>query len=345
MRNCTVSLVLVVVPLVGACFDAAEDCHNLGSCPPDAGAAPTPSDVCGGTCVPGGVSPSWSPAPWPVWFGATQAPANLCAQVDRELHEAFDGTVRPSPVCGVCTCSAPSGSCEVSSITESSASCMTSTPGLTSQPFAPPSGWNGSCLPVPAVAGAVESVTVAPVVVNETCTPHVVTTMDRPRPGDLAYAHACGSATATCPNEGDVCVPALPKGKVLQGLPSGLWTYCVTSPTETAAPCPSEYPIERDFGNGWSTPTCADCTCDLTGGSCGPSLVTFYEDGACTSTSADEDGSVKAQASTPMCLDVPAAPGSMSAAPSVYTPGTCTPGGGASSPPTAAEPMTFCCQE
>jgi hypothetical protein len=339
----------IVACLLAACSHMADNCEDLGTCPPlDAGA---PTDPCRGTCVAGDVSASLTMEPWIVWLGNVQAPNDLCeTQVHEAPHEAFDGTVAPSPpVCPVCTCSESSGSCAILAVTDSTATCMDSMPGLT-LPLPLPNGWDGSCIALPPVSGVVASVTVEPLaVVDEGCTPQPVTTTTSPHPQAWSYAHACGGfATGTCPNDGDVCVPALPVGDVPKGLPKGVWTYCVSyTSSDTTAKCPAEYPVRRDFGNGWTDPRhCADCTCGPpVGSSCDESLVTLYSDDACTD--ADEVGAVEAQQSTQMCVDVPEAPGSMTAASSVYMSGTCTPGGGGivGGPPTPAEPMAFCCQE
>jgi hypothetical protein len=340
VRAPALALLVITAALAAACADAAEDCHNLGTCPlPPTPIVEAPSNTCQGTCV-----PAESMEPWLVWFGGGQAPGDLCEQVQPTAEAAFDGTVQPPPmVCPACTCSTPSGSCDVDTVTESIASCMASMPGFTF-PFAPPTAWDGSCLGVTSAAGVAASVTLAPVVVHDACTPQMIMDTKPPHPPQTwSYAHACaGFAMGACKNDGEICVPALPSFNA----PAGLWTYCVSSPTETLAPCPSNYPIGRTFGNGWTKQTCTDCTCTAVGGSCttsADSLVTFYSDDACS----NEIGAVVPETSMSMCVDVPGSPGSMSATLPTYMPGTCVKDGGEviGGPPTPAEPMAFCCQE
>jgi hypothetical protein len=327
-------LALTAPALIGAC--ASSDCEDLGTCPPrDAGA---PSNACQGTCLP---SPPSFGGPYVVWMGETAPPSDPCARP--LLQDFFEGTAAPPPlVCGECACSTPSGSCALPATATVGASCSGSGASTT---FELPSGWNGSCatfLPFESV----ESVTVAPLVLEEGCSPHVV--MDTkpppppPPPQAWPYVNACQeSVTGTCSNDGDVCAPALASSQ-----PSAfVWTYCV-SMEEPAQSCPSAYPIQRDFGNGWpDAPTCMPCTCSApVGSSCSPSTITAYSDAACT----DAVGAVEAQASTSSCapLSTASSLGSMSATPSMYAPGTCTPSGGITGgPPTPAVAMTFCCQE
>jgi hypothetical protein len=329
------------------CLDSADDCNLTASCPLPA----APSDACEGTCVPGHFSPAWSD-PWLVWLGGEKPSGDLCSQVNTNLQMAFNGTVQPPTlVCPGCTCSTPSGSCEVATVTESTESCMASMPGFTF-PFAPPSGWDGSCLALTSASGmaVTASMTVASVVVHDACTPQTIMDMKPPPPPPQpwSYVQMCGFAPGTCPQGGDVCEPAVPVGKLLLSLPPGLWTYCVSPATDTTATCPPEYPIGRNFGSGWSTQTCADCTCTQpVGSSCSTtdSLVTFYSDDAC----ADDVGAVVPQSSMPMCVDVPSTSpvGSMSASVPTYMPGMCMHGGGGvvGGPPTPAEAMPLCCLE
>ena len=73
-----------------------------------------------------------------------------------------------------------------------------------------------------------------------------------------------------------------------------------------------------------------------------PDAIIVYADGACS----DQIASVSVQSSASMCVDIlsDSPLGSMTASPSAYTPGTCTPSGGAmTGPPIADAPTTFCC--
>lgn len=167
--------------------------------------------------------------------------------------------------------------------------------------------------------------------------------MKQPHPPEAwAYVFACEGSAGTCSNADDVCEPALPTPPS----PAFMWTYCVSLEDPTKS-CPTSFPIERDFGNGWTdVPTCAPCTCSAPEGSaCSPSIVTVYSDPECS----NEVGSVEAQTLMSTCSPIPSASslGSIAATPSMYTPGACTHAGGVviGGPPVTANPMTFCCEE
>ena len=97
------------------------------------------------------------------------------------------------------------------------------------------------------------------------------------------------------------------------------------------------------FADDFMEPPCSPCTCGAPEGStCAASLVSFYADGACS----DEIASVSVQSSASMCVDIlsDSPLGSMTASPSIYTPGTCTPSGStATGAAIASAPTTFCC--
>src|SRR5262249_33710818 len=124
----------------------------------------------------------------------------------------------PPPVCTGCACATPSGSCGPPvAATANDGPC--SAPGA-GTPFDAPIPCDGNCATPPTVT-SVRSVTVAPIILNESaCVPSELLAIPRKLPASAAYALGChGEVQGSCPNTGDKCVPSLPNGP---------WTYCIS---------------------------------------------------------------------------------------------------------------------
>ena len=323
------------MPWVGACIDyrTAEECQDIGTCPlPDAGVivvqdAPPP---CAGQCVPLAYA-DWN-GPFLVWLGPEPQRPSGCPD---QASFSYGGVAAPTPpVCGACTCQPSTGACALpATVTAHADQCPGTGSGIA---FDPSSVWDGSCTAPGAITGGVESVAVAPLRVNESCAPVVQVPLEPSHPHTLALG--CGStAIGTCPEHGDVCLPAAQN-----------WRYCIShdgAGDAYTAQCPkgSPYSEINVFADDFIQPACSPCTCGSpVGSACGASLVSFYADGACS----EQIASVTAQSSASMCVDIPATSpmGSMTASPPAYSSGTCTPSGGAlTGTPIPIAPLTFCC--
>lgn len=329
----------------GACIDlhTAEECDLTLSCAPvDAGVvvvqAPPPSDVCEGTCVPGSYA-GWSP-PFLARLGNDKGPSKC---PDQATNPYFSGVAPPAaPTCGECTCQASTGSCGFPAIMTANAStCMDPGAGTA---FDPPSAWDGSCTPQDAIAGGIQSVTIAPLVLSEDGCVAVPPVIPKDLPKQAAFARGCtGTASGVCPNSGDACEPALPSKKQD---PAAIWTYCVNqmgAGGEYTSTCPKQYPNMHVFADAYTdTRACSPCTCGPPEGSACSSLVSVFADTAC----ADQIGSVTALSSESMCVDIPPASplGSKTASAPAYEPGTCPAGGGVMTGSLLADaPWTLCC--
>jgi hypothetical protein len=336
----------LVVLLVGACFDlhTAEECDKTSTCPPPADAGvivvveQAPPGACEGTCVPGTYA-GWSP-PFLARLSEDTGPSKCPLQATNPYWFGF--APPPAPTCGGCTCQASTGSCALpAGMTANTAMCGAPSSGTA---FDPPSPWDGSCTTQDAVAGGVQSVTVAPLVVTEDGCVAVPPVVPQNLPKSAAFVQSCtGAASGVCPNSGDLCQPALPSKKQD---PGATWTYCVQrqgAGDEYTSKCPTQYPEMFVFAAGYTdTRACSPCTCGLPEGSGCSSLVAVYADGACS----DEIGSVTALSSGPQCVDMPPASplGSKAASPPEYEPGTCPAGGGSMTGSLLPdEAWTLCC--
>lgn len=338
-----VALLALAATLGSACFDAAGDCVRTVSCPPPEPAATQPQ-ACDGTCVPGDVAEGWSAQPDLVWMN-DGVPEQCPAQAPNDV---FEGPALPEgPLCGTCSCSRPTGTCQLPSAAwASSFACPN--PGTTA--FDPPAAWDGSCTQHDAVVAGMASVTFAPLTIKEDpCVPQLVVPHDLPKA--WARAHSCGgTANGVCPNSGDVCRPKLPPDPLpLPGQPPhGTWTYCISQSgtADDVGPCPSAYPKQRVFvANYTDTRVCSPCTCGPPEGSSCTSTISVYSDGACTT----EIGTLTPNMPGLLCLDLPSGGsplGSKAATPPAYSPGSCEPSGGTTGTLTIDAPVAaFCCSK
>jgi hypothetical protein len=330
-------LVVCVAVLASACFDdrTADECSYIGTCPlPDADAGvivvQAPPAPCAGQCVPPGPE-GWYP-PSLVFMGPKPSTTLRCPDPTTPW---YDGVAMPAaPVCGACACQPSTGSCVLpATVTAHADQCPGTGAGTI---FDPPSAWDGSCAAPPTIAGGVQSVTVAPLAVNDACAPVTPTASDPPPPPPIVLA--CGStmASGTCAAPADVCLPT-----------EQTWMVCIShagAGDEETAACPKgPYKELYVVADAFTEPACSPCTCGSPEGSaCGASLVSFYTDDACS----DPIAAVTVEASASTCVDVPSsAPlGSVSASAPTYTPGTCAASGSAlTGPPIPDAPTTLCC--
>jgi hypothetical protein len=317
------------------CIDdhEAEECKYLGTCPPPPDAGP-PS--CQGTCVPLGYA-EWS-APFLVWLGdAPQAPA-CPSQASRDYYDGV--AAPPAPVCDACACEASTGACvQPATVTAHADACPGTGSGTA---FASPIALDGTCTMQDAIAGGVESVTVAPLIVNENgCVPSPpVVTQDLPKVPTLAHGCTGVPPDGACQTSGDTCLPTVPS--------PGSWTYCIMhdgAGDEYTKQCPKGSPYKNlfVFADDFSdSRTCAPCTCGQPEGSACSSLVSFFTDGACS----DQVASVTALSSTATCDHIPSTSplGSTMVSPPTYTPGTCAASGGDVTGQAIPDaPVTLCC--
>jgi hypothetical protein len=345
---------LAIAGLCCGCFDAADDCYRTLTCPPppDAVDAGPAVDVCTGACVP---TPDvlWG-NPFLVWRGEQPSAPACPPQAPRKNMEQWY-TPPPPPTCGMCSCAPPMGMCTLPvTVTADAFLCGTS-PGA-GTPFDPPALWDGGCTANDAISAnldcdggpCVQSITIAsPVLTEEGCiasSEAPIKTADDP--ASWTFMMACdGTATGLCPGHDEVCVPAAPVTPSGQPeRPAGTWAHCVfRSGDEGTTECPSGYPSMHRVADSYDdTRGCSPCACGSPSGSTCATLVSFYEDGACSMPLASDT----VTSAGPMCLDVPpgSALGSKAATSPIYTAGSCTPSGGA--PTGTLTPVGFviaCC--
>src|SRR5262249_26875242 len=125
--------------------------------------APPARSACEGKCVP--PAELYFVGPYLVWLGNGTAPACPVQASGRK----YAGVAQPAPPpCPKCACAPSTGSCaEPATITASTLPCSASASGT---PFDVPASWDGSCT-VPNAAPDAESVTVAPLIVEDSCLP------------------------------------------------------------------------------------------------------------------------------------------------------------------------------
>jgi hypothetical protein len=246
--------------------------------------------------------------------------------------------------CGACSCEPPSGSCKLpATVTAHAATCALVDATTQPTPFDPAPGWDGACdfsgaIPAgklcPGGVACVQSVTIAPLTVNESgCTP-VMQPVPESYPSSWGtFARACTWAPHDgCASQGDVCSPA-----------AAGFRACVATPGDVDCPASSPYVDRHVFYGGIDdTRGCTPCTCGAPTGSTCTGSIAIYSDAACSAqVFADLITS-----SGPSCIDVPAgsALGSKKAGPATYAPGACAANGGepvGSAVP--SQPVTFCC--
>jgi hypothetical protein len=281
-------------------------------------------------------SPSW------VWIGPEdQAPE--CPQGPTSISYEGRTDLVASPVCEVCTCEPPTGSCALpSTLTASTAVC--GTPGATTS-FNAPSLWNGSCdgsTQVP--GGAAQSLTIDPLVMTETgCASGPPVAAKIVSLHWETFARACDVGLPKTLIERSTCLPADP---IAPGFKA-----CIFSDSEME--CPNEhvdnvFTEQHVFYHGvQDARQCSACTCGAPTGSVCKGQVSIYDgnDLTCGGPALDQKSISSAK---PACLDltIPGQSlGSKSAGPTTYVPGACPPGGGvASGTAIPTIPMTVCCR-
>lgn len=272
-----------------------------------------------------------------LWFGdeidAPACPENA-AGLGYEGHG--DPSALPLP-CGACSCAPTAVTCGLpAGITVSAAPCGD---GGSPAPFDGPAAWDGGCTAYDAVDSGVGSLTLAPLVVNESgCTPA------QAPPGAMSglwstFARACtSSAGGTCPSTGETCSPAI----------SDTFRRCVFFLAEGDVECPSASlgPYTEKhvfFASADDTRQCSSCDCAAGPGTCS-AVLSVYADSACGGVPLDIPVT-SATSAMPLCSDLPgSALGSKSVRLAKSTPGTCQPTGGKSiGMVIPSMPSTFCC--
>jgi len=330
----------------GAGGSGGDDSGDAG---PDGGEADAdggPScdiPACVGDCVP------FDPladegVPVLLWVGANEHDAPPCPGTTPVEHfKGYGEFSAADATCAACSCGPSSGSCELASSIVARASPCNGAEDAPTTPTDAPAAWDGSCSAENAIPAGLtcapsgtlcaQSITVSALVtVAEECAPEPAEQPDIPAPTWGLFGRACGYLQDGC-DAGELCIPS----------PPDQYMQCLAWRGEHE--CPADDYTERvtlyeDYSD---TRDCAPCSCGPPENSSCNSLVTFYEDGACSA----QIGSVGAWSVDTSCVDVtPAglAIGSKSATAPIYHGGTCAASGGelvGSADPIG--PMTFCC--
>jgi hypothetical protein len=281
-----------------------------------------------------------------LWVGADEHDAPPCpGAAPIEYFDGHGDLSVPEVTCASCSCGPSSGSCALASSIVARASPCDGAEDAPTTPTDAPAAWDGSCSAENAIPAGLacapsgtlcaQSLTVGALVKNaegEGCSPEPVEQPEVPAPTWGLFGRACGYSPNGC-EAGAVCIPSKPD-QFMQCL---AWRGEHECPTD-------EYTKRITLYEGFSdTRECAACACGPPANSSCSSLVTFYQDGACSAPI----GSVGAWSGDTSCVDVSPpglAIGSKSASAPVYHSGTCAPSGGelvgAADP---IGPMTFCC--
>jgi hypothetical protein len=264
---------------------------------------------------------------------APECPADRAKVVAYEGHADLN-----PPECFGCSCKAPTGSCEVSSVVKGYTGLACSGDELD---FTAPDPWDGQCVFTdPPLEGAV-SLFAEPLTMTESgCEPeqHDVPLDGAPKWGTFARACLGNGFTMPCPDPSDYCAPTS------EPPPEG-FSQCVYQDGDHA--CPPDYPSKHVFFAGVTDlRTCTACSCGAAeGGSCSAGLTVSSE----VTCPFDDLGFYFSLISmAPQCLNLPVgmALGAKRVDSVWYTPGSCEPSGG--EPVGSVElvgPSTFCCQE
>jgi hypothetical protein len=312
------------------------------------GSSGTSSDAgsCPGRCV--DVVPLSTPVVLSLlWIGPVeQEPPTCPVLAPVAVDEGFADLTATQPVCQVCACEPPKGSCDLPlAMTASNQPCGKAPDMLTV--FNPPAEWDGSCSTANAIPAnlscsgvpCVKSLTIAPLTLHQWgCG------VSNPPPADIApptwgkAARACvGSAQyrGGC-DLSQVCAP-VPSEE------SAGFKLCFAREGEQE--CPGAWSEKHVFYKGIDdSRACSECSCGAPVGSKCSAQVSAYDSPGCIPSGT--------YATVPMtntqsgCVDTTPGMGllSKSATPPVYAPGVCQPlGGEPSGEAFPANPTTFCC--
>ena len=309
-------------------------------------AADGPIPACNGECVPTGPL-EWT-APVLVWWGP-ESDAPPCPELAPSIGwEGRAGLSAANATCGACSCDAPTGSCSApDTITANAAACSGSTALHTA--FDPPAAWDGGCTAenavdagvlcggTPVVPGVkcVQSITIPPLVMHESCAATVqVVPHDKPAVVWSTFARACTSGgNGSCAMLDETCAPTGPAG----------FRQCVLHEGDVDCPSFTPYSDKVVYYLGVDdTRGCSDCACSAPAGSTCSATLSIFSDHAC-GTVLD---TASLNAATLLCHDVTpgSALGSKSMETATYVAGKCDATGGQPiGSATAAEPSTICC--
>jgi hypothetical protein len=306
-------------------------CGPTESLPPtkDAGVTSDAGDAgptCDGVCV-AHIPLDWNP-PALVWMGA-KADAPPCYTVASAPYEEYVGYGDPdAPLCGACTCDAPTGSCELpATLTAAASTCATDGSGVAHTSFDAPASWDGTCTAANAIPAAmlcsgapcVQSITTAPPTLKQSgCLP--VEPANNLPPTWKTFVRVCVASPGfhLCGTMLESCAPQPP---------SSAFKICTLRTSVSASePCPDVYPEKHIFYDG-SVPHCSPCTCGVPDGSSCTGSISIFQNGTC---SAPPLQVVDINAKGPKCTDLPpgSALGSKAASMPTYSGGSCMPSGG-----------------
>jgi hypothetical protein len=319
-----------------------DPCHHHDL---DAGTPNDAGETCSGICLPGHPAEWYGPAL--VWIG-DESDAPPCPA--GSMMEGFAARRPPAgqPCATTCTCGPTNGSCALpATLTAAASSCNGDGPGVAHTSFDPPASWSGSCtagnaIPTGQLCGGVpcvQSVTIAPLTVNESdCLP-IETPNVTPQPWGT-FVRACSDMVVPlrCSTQAGLCVPPSPGPEFKQ---------CVAK-TGDPAPwsCPPGYPERSVFYQDFvDNRFCTPCTCGAAEGGACVGSIGLFTDAACGAPLVGPTISI--DATSPACVDIkPAgsALGSKSASEPTYTPGKCPVTGGEQGQINAAVTWLICCQ-
>jgi hypothetical protein len=322
-----------------------DPCHHSDLTAVDAGIPGDAGDTCNGVCLVG--APDEWFGPELVWIG-DEADAPPCPAI--ASAEGFTGRRPPAgqPCATTCTCGPPSGSCALpSTVTASSAPCPGTAPGAAHTSFDPPASWAGGCTAANAIlpgqlcggVPCVQSVTIAPLTVNESdCAPIETPNVTPPPWGTFARACLRKTIELGCVVSGEVCAVAPPGPEFKE---------CVSQTGNPAfLKCPPGYPEKNVFYDEFvDNRYCTPCTCGATEKSSCVGSLGLFSDALCGVPLVGPTISIDATSAT--CVDINptgSALKSKSASEPTYKAGICPVTGGEQGQIDANITRVVCCQ-
>jgi hypothetical protein len=330
-----------VDPCPGHCLNdpCFEDDRDAGM---DATKPDGDPNACSGACVP------LPPADWqgPVLLSLSPEGSERACPPQAPVigYQGHEGLNVPPTSCGMCSCSASSGTCAPPvTLTASSKSC--NAPGALTSAFNGPAAWDGSCTahdcisqdPACSHGLSVQSFTAAPLAITEQgCTPSLVGPQAPSTPSWTTAVLACrGMVTSglLCSDPGQTCVPA--------AMPPA-FSMCLYQPADVS--CPDTYPDKHLVYTGFDDQrTCSPCACSAPVGSYCTASLSVFKDGACSVPLL----TAPLSSLGPSCIEPSPAGlplGSKTVTALTYAFGTCLPSGGeAAGTVEPSEASTFCC--
>jgi len=274
---------------------------------------------CAGPCVT--VSEDTSLAMFYLWSGALDATPPACPAAVPYPSMGYLETP-PDVTCEPCNCSTSAGACGLpDSVTVGASPCSMAGSG---EMLALPSFWDGACYSAGVTSPAMSMTSMPLTLSSFSCSA---------TGSQVAKIEGGATLARLCYTSGTVPMGLCPAATPRCTFPTVDGQSVCVIPANSDKPCPEEWPVRHIF---YENSVACGCKCGPASGESCSTVVTAYEDTACSQPLASVDAADQAQ-----CADIApaAAIGSISAEPPTYHAGTCAP------KQTKSPPETLCCRE